>query len=110
MCSIHYCNAKVLLSDNPFLTSSNFQISDIFSRLDNLAQRYYDRKLNTTSDPVTYVSIHVRRSDYGMYLNFWYKKTYVEDDYFAKAVQFYREKFKVRILRNFSPRSQLWQG
>ena len=68
-------------------------------RLHQLTEMYYDRKLNTTSDPLTYISIHVRRSDYGMYLNYWYKKTYVEDEYFARAVQFYRNKFSVSLIK-----------
>jgi hypothetical protein len=44
---------------------------------------------------LTYISVHVRRSDYAMYLNYWYKKGYVEDDYFARAVTFFRQKFEV---------------
>ena len=50
--------------------------------------------INSSSTPV-YISIHVRRTDYGKYLNDWFKKEYVEDNYFIRAIQHYRELYNV---------------
>jgi hypothetical protein len=67
-----------------------------FFSLCSLTSAYYERHSDAKADdPLTYISVHVRRSDYAMYLNYWYKKGYVEDDYFVRAVTFFRQKFEV---------------
>ena len=55
-------------------------------------------KRSSTETPV-YISIHVRRTDYGIYLDHFFKKEYVEDDYFTRAIQYYRDLYDVRKLR-----------
>ena len=72
---------------------NNLSFIDLISSLQNLTNQFVED--SSIDGPITYVSIHVRRTDYGIYLDYWYKKSYVEDDYFAKAVQFYRDNFTV---------------
>ncbi len=45
---------------------------------------------------LTFISIHVRMTDYADHLKYWYKLDYVTDDFFRKAKQYFREKFKVK--------------
>ena len=65
-------------------------------RLRQLSKRHFG---NSTFPPeVTFVSIHVRRSDYANHLSVLYNLTYVDDDYFKKATQYFRDKYKVSFV------------
>ena len=44
---------------------------------------------------LTFVSVHVRRNDYGRHLKNWYKMSYVEMEFFQRAVNYYRLKYEV---------------
>jgi len=44
---------------------------------------------------ITFISIHVRRTDYSVYLREFFGMKYVSSKYFKKAMDFYRSKFKV---------------
>jgi hypothetical protein len=64
-------------------------------RLSRLSKRHFE---NATVYPeVTFVSIHVRRSDYANHLSILYNLSYVSDDYFKKATQYFREKYQVML-------------
>jgi len=47
------------------------------------------------NETLTFVGIHVRRADYKEHLQYWYKRDYVDDGYFSKAIEFYRKQFQV---------------
>ncbi len=47
------------------------------------------------NDTLTFVGIHVRRSDYKEHLAEWYGKEYVQKDYFPRAIEYYRKQFQV---------------
>jgi len=48
---------------------------------------------------LTFVGIHVRRSDYEEYLSVWHGKKFVDEEYFPRAIKFYREQFQVSLLK-----------
>ena len=50
---------------------------------------------NLKLEDLTFVSIHVRRTDYAYHLNYWYNLTYVSNDYFQRAKQHYKNQFHV---------------
>jgi hypothetical protein len=62
-------------------------------RLRRLAKRHFNSTVHFLD--ITFVGIHVRRSDYAHHLSILYNLAYVEDAYFSKATQYFREKFRV---------------
>jgi len=62
-------------------------------RLRRLAKRRFNSSVSFAD--ITFVGIHVRRSDYAHHLSILYNLAYVDDNYFAKATHYFREKYKV---------------
>ena len=58
-------------------------------------QRTNNTKMMTTED-LTYVSVHVRMSDYPNHLRITYDLPTVSDDYFIKAFQHFRGQYNVK--------------
>ena len=68
----------------------------------NLIGKDYMSKWSLSDlNELTFVSLHVRRGDYAEHLNYWYNLTYVTEDYFHKATQYYMQQFKVRFKSNY---------
>jgi len=64
-------------------------------RLKNIGRNFTGGSDNL--DNITFVSIHVRRTDYAHHMSVLYNMTYVEDSYFSHAIQYFKNKFDVRI-------------
>jgi len=86
---------KRLLNKVQFFISTSLN-NNHFLRLQEIKSthlRHFDINQNAT---LTFIGIHVRRSDYKKHLNYWYKKMFVDEKYFSRAIRFYRKQFKVR--------------
>ena len=55
------------------------------------------RRLSSYRDVmnVTFVSVHVRRTDYAHHLSVLYNMTFVEDKYFNQTIELCRKRYKV---------------
>ncbi len=82
----------------------HFRNAFFYFRLTTIG-KHHIKKLSSTSTlttttkltlkDLTFISIHVRMTDYADHLKYWYQLDYVTDDYFRKAKQYFRQKFKV---------------
>ena len=53
------------------------------------------RKSSMNNPPPTFISIHVRRTDYSHHLSVLYNMTFVDNGYFENATNYFRNKLKV---------------
>ena len=67
----------------------------LFPRMRIIGNGYQSKWSISTLKELTFISIHVRRTDYDYHLNYWYKLTYVSEQYFEEAMQYYKEKYQV---------------
>ena len=73
------------------------------SRLSNAT--YIDLKPLQSDVNSTFVSVHVRRSDYSHHLAVLYNLTYVDDDFFRRAFKYFRDKYHVSCYKKSDPRT-----
>ena len=66
-----------------------------YLRLENIGRNFTHGSDNLEN--ITFVSIHVRRTDYAHHMSVLFNLTYVEDSYFFNAIQYFRKNFDVRI-------------
>ena len=60
-----------------------------------VVQDYSSKSHTTSTEDITIVGVHARRTDYAHHLSFLYNLTLVDDQYFLQAMSFYKEKFQV---------------
>ena len=55
------------------------------------------QKLSQDLSSVTFISIHVRRTDYSNHMHGLFNLTYVDTDYFRRAIDHFRGKYDARL-------------
>ena len=71
-------------------------------RLDFISRNFSQTLGLHEQDTITYVSIHARRTDYANHLSVLYKLEYVANEYFFKAIQYFRSKYTVSFVLDLS--------
>ena len=72
----------------------------LFGRLEEVSRNF---SKSSETEEITFVSVHGRRTDFANHLSVLYNFTFVEDEYFFRAIERYRKTFKVIQSYNFKP-------
>ncbi len=65
-------------------------------RLENLAQNFTNGSEDLSD--VTFISIHVRRTDYAHHMSVMYNMSYVNTSYFHDAINYFKSNYNVSVL------------